>query len=164
MSTHNPALSLGPAGAADNAGATPKIPVQASIGSEPAAGAVTGAVAATLRLEGGVALVLAVAAYRLLGASGWMFAWLFLAPDLSMLGYLANRRVGALTYNIGHSYLTPAALALGGVLLHNALAYQLAAIWFAHIGFDRLLGYGLKYPQAFGATHLGFIGKSRRVA
>ena len=126
------------------------------------AGFVTGSVAVTLRLEAAVALAAAVLAYRALGGGWGMFAVLFLAPDLSMLGYLLSRRVGAATYNVGHSYLTPALVALAGLTSHTDLLYRLTAIWVAHIGFDRLLGYGLKYPEAFGATHLGLKGRSRR--
>jgi hypothetical protein len=88
-----------------------------------------------------------------------MFAVLFLTPDLSMLGYLINRRVGAWMYNFGHSYLTPAAVALLGIVMGIKMLPPIALIWAAHIGFDRLVGYGLKYADAFGATHLGWKGK-----
>jgi hypothetical protein len=124
-------------------------------------GSVTGGVASTLRFEAAVELVFAVLVYRALGGSWWLFAVLFLLPDLSMLGYIFNSRIGATTYNVGHCYLTPAAVALAGFMLHVDLLYLLAAIWFPHIGFDRMLGYGLKYPQRFGATHLGW--KVKRV-
>jgi hypothetical protein len=123
------------------------------------AGATTGAVTAILRLEGLVVLGAAVLAYARLDGNWLAFALLFLIPDLSMLGYLVNRSVGALTYNVGHSYLSPAVLALLGFTAGAPLLYGLAVIWVAHIGFDRLLGYGLKYPTGFGATHLGFKGK-----
>lgn len=122
-------------------------------------GAVRGSVAITLRLEGAVALTLAVLAYRATGASWLMFAVLFLTPDLSMLGYLINRRVGAWMYNFGHSYLTPAAVAVLGFVMGISMLGPIALIWAAHIGFDRLVGYGLKYSEAFGATHLGWKGK-----
>ena len=113
------------------------------------------------RLEGLAALALGVVAYSWLGQSWWVFALLFLAPDLTMLGYLGSARLGALTYNLGHTYATPAILALAGLAL-GPLAYGLAAIWVAHIGFDRLLGYGLKLETGFEQTHLGPIGKARR--
>ena len=113
------------------------------------------------RLEGLAALAAAVTAYSWLGQSWLLFALLFLAPDLFMLGYLRSPRLGALTYNLGHTYVTPALLALFG-LWTGPLAYGLAAIWVAHIGFDRLLGYGLKLDAGFGQTHLGPIGKARR--
>lgn len=123
------------------------------------AGATTGAVTAILRLEGLVALCAAVLAYARLDGNWLAFAMLFLVPDLSMLGYLVDRAVGAAVYNAGHSYLSPAVLALLGFAAGAPLLHGLALIWVAHIGFDRLLGYGLKYPTAFGATHLGVKGK-----
>ena len=113
------------------------------------------------RLEGLAALALGVAAYSGLGQSWWAFALLFLAPDLTMLGYLRSPRLGALTYNLGHTYAAPGLLTLAGLAL-GPLAYGLAAIWVAHIGFDRLLGYGLKLEAGFEQTHLGPIGKARR--
>jgi hypothetical protein len=122
-------------------------------------GAVRGSVAITLRLEGAVALALAVLAYRATGASWLMFAVLFLTPDLSMLGYMINKRVGAWIYNFGHSYLTPAAIALLGFVMGISMLGPIALIWAAHIGFDRLVGYGLKYAAAFGATHLSWKDK-----
>ena len=113
------------------------------------------------RLEGLAAAGLGVAAYIWLGQSWWMFALLILAPDLAMLGYLRSPRLGALTYNLGHTYAAPALLAVAGLVL-GPLAYGLAAIWMAHIGFDRLLGYGLKLETGFEQTHLGPIGRARR--
>ncbi len=112
-----------------------------------------------LRLEGALVLAAASAAYTHVG-SGWMlFAVLFLVPDLSMLGYLIGRRVGAVVYNLGHSYILPAALGAWGVVDGQALAMSVALIWIAHIGFDRLAGYGLKYAAAFQHTHLGQAGR-----
>lgn len=112
------------------------------------------------RLEGLAALSLGIAAYAWLGQSWLVFALLCLAPDLTMLGYVRSPRLGALTYNLGHTYVMPAVLGL----VMGPLAYGLAAIWVAHIGFDRLLGYGLKRPGGFEDTHLGPIGRARRAA
>jgi hypothetical protein len=97
--------------------------------------------------------------YRALGGGWLMFGLLFLVPDLSMLGYLINRSLGAACYNAGHSYLSPGLLALVGLGLCSPIPYSLALIWVSHIGFDRLLGYGLKYPTGFGDTHLGLKGR-----
>lgn len=113
------------------------------------------------RLEGLAALGMGVAAYIWLGQSWWVFALLFLAPDIAMLGYVHSARTGALTYNLAHTYVAPALLALAGLAI-GPLAYGLATIWIAHIGFDRLLGYGLKLETGFDQTHLGPIGKARR--
>ncbi|NVO18016.1 MAG: DUF4260 domain-containing protein [Rhodoplanes sp.] len=111
-----------------------------------------------LRLEGAAAFAGALVAYQWLGGSWLWFAGLFLVPDLSMLGYLAGPRPGAIAYNVVHTYLGPALLALAGLLLGSTTALQVAAIWAAHIGLDRALGYGLKYRTAFADTHLGRLG------
>ncbi len=100
--------------------------------------------------------------YMRTGASWWLFAALWLAPDLSMLGYLAGPCRGARIYNAFHTYVGPAVLALCALLLHAHGALAVALIWANHIGVDRLLGYGLKYADGFGYTHLGRIGKGRR--
>jgi len=110
--------------------------------------------AAMLRVEGATMLVGSVLLYWTGGGSWWLFALLLLAPDLSMLGYLAGSRVGAVAYNVFHSYPLPAALGIFGMLTGAPLAVSVALVWFAHIGMDRLLGYGLKYPTDFKDTHL----------
>jgi hypothetical protein len=124
--------------------------------------AAAGAPRIVLRLEGLAALGLALFGYERAGGSWLMFAVLFLTPDLSMLGYLAGRRLGAIAYNTAHSYLGPAALAAYGLIAPSQTAVWLALIWGAHIGFDRAMGYGLKYATAFGDTHLGRVGKRAR--
>lgn len=99
-------------------------------------------------------LVAALALYFDSGHGWALLLLLLLAPDLSMLGYLAGPRVGAASYNLAHTYAGPVAVAVAGVVGHADLAVQLALIWFAHIGVDRAIGYGLKYPSAFRDTHL----------
>ncbi len=114
------------------------------------------------RLEGLALLVVSVLAYARFG-EGWpLFAVLFLAPDLSFLGYLAGPRLGAWAYNLAHSLIGPLLLAAAGGLTGGELPIALALIWLAHVGFDRALGYGLKSPDSFGITHLGLIGAARR--
>ncbi|QJR37692.1 DUF4260 domain-containing protein [Gemmatimonas groenlandica] len=123
------------------------------------AGAVSGGVRTTLRLEAVVALIIAVALYRDTSGTWGRFALLFLSPDLAMLGYLAGARVGAAAYNVAHSYVGALALgAVGYTVLPSVL--PLALIWAAHIAFDRMIGYGLKYADRFGHTHLGSVGSS----
>lgn len=107
-----------------------------------------------IRLEGLAVFALATALYVWTGGAWVMFLLLFLAPDLSMLGYLAGPRGGAAVYNLVHTYTTPAAAAAYGVFGKHHLALALALILFAHIGIDRLLGFGLKYPTGFKDTHL----------
>lgn len=111
-----------------------------------------------LRAEGVGALAAALALYATLGGSWWTFALLFLAPDLAMIFYAAGPRVGAIAYNLAHSYLGPVIVGLVGVAIAPALI-TVAAIWVAHIGFDRALGYGLKRAGGFRDTHLGRIGR-----
>ena len=121
-----------------------------------AGGQVRGGVSLLLRLEGGLELGVAILAYAVLGG-GWVtFVVLLLVPDLSMLGYIAGNRVGAVVYNAAHTYLAPALLAGLAWALHLPPWVTLVAlIWAAHIGADRLLGFGLKYPEGFKPTHLG---------
>ncbi len=130
------------------------------------AGAATGGIRILLRLEGAALGLVAVALYARnvnagTGASWWLFAALILAPDLSFIGYLGGQRVGAAAYNTLHSTLLPIMIGLAGVaIVPHLLLTPLALIWLAHIGLDRALGYGLKYQQGFGFTHLGRLGKS----
>jgi hypothetical protein len=110
-----------------------------------------------LHLEGLAVLVGALALYFDAGYGWLLLVVLLLAPDLSMVGYLGGPRAGALIYNLAHTYAGPIALGLVGVLGDVELATQLALIWLAHIGLDRMLGYGLKYPTGFKDTHLGRV-------
>ena len=97
----------------------------------------------------------ATAAYFLDGGGWLLFVVLFLAPDLSMAGYLVNARIGATAYDVIHTTLLPAALLAGSWYAAWPLGVDLALIWLAHIGADRVVGYGLKYPDAeFSETHL----------
>ena len=126
------------------------------------AGAVTGGVRLLLRLEGLGLLVLAVMLYANSHLSWLAFAVFFLAPDLSFLGYLAGPRIGAAMYNVAHDTFIPIMLVVGGFFLAaNYIVLATALIWLAHIGFDRALGYGLKYQAGFGFTHLGRVGKEK---
>ena len=110
--------------------------------------------ATLLRVEGVALLVLSVLLYRVNGGGWLMFGVLLLAPDLSMLGYLAGPQVGAAIYNTFHTYAVPAVVGALGMIFASPLAMAVALIWFAHIGMDRTIGYGLKYPSSFKDTHL----------
>lgn len=124
----------------------------------PCRGYIEGAPRVFLRLESAAVAIVAILAYRQLGQPWWLFAALILVPDLSMLGYLAGPRLGACCYNAMHFYLGPSILAGFGIVTGSTLFDSVACIWIAHIGIDRLLGYGLKYPEGFAFTHLGRIG------
>ena len=112
-----------------------------------------------LRLEGFAAFAAALAVYAHAGLSWLAFALFFLAPDLAMLAYLAGPRAGALGYNLAHTYAVAARARARGIFRGVPVAAAGGLIWIAHIGFDRALGYGLKYPTGFGDTHLGRIGR-----
>ena len=106
-----------------------------------------------LQAEGFAVLTVSVAAFHQLNGSWLWFFLLLLWPDVFMLGYLLNPRVGAALYNVMHTELLP--LYIGGAAIfegwHNVVLFTL--IWLAHIGMDRALGYGLKYPTFFKDTH-----------
>jgi hypothetical protein len=126
--------------------------------------AVSGSVLTLLRLEGLAVAAVSAVLYARTGASWWLFAVLWLTPDLSMLGYLAGSCWGARCYNAVHTYVVPCALALSAWLLNAHAVLPIALIWANHIGIDRLMGYGLKYSDGFGWTHLGRLGKRNATA
>jgi len=97
-----------------------------------------------VRLESLALLAVIVGVYGQRDASWLLFAALFLAPDLSAIGYLANPRIGAIGYNLGHSLVGPIMLGLAGIVTRVSLPVALALIWAAHIAFDRAIGYGFK--------------------
>jgi hypothetical protein len=121
--------------------------------------AVIAPVVTWLRLEGLAVALLSILLYAHTGASWWLFTG-WLVPDISFVVYLAGPRWGAAGYNTVHSYVLPAILAGVALFLHPAAPLMpIALIWFNHIGVDRTLGYGLKYPTGFGFTHLKRPGK-----
>ncbi len=107
-----------------------------------------------LRFEGGVVAALAIWFYATQLENWWLFAALILLPDISAIGYLANKRIGAICYNVTHSYISP--VAVFGVLFflgQKEIAYFMV-VWIAHIGVDRFMGYGMKYDDNPKRTHL----------
>lgn len=110
-----------------------------------------------LRAEGLATFLAATGAYLALDGPLWLFALLILAPDLSMLGYALGNRAGAAVYNAGHTYVLPLTVGAFGYWGSSRLVVLGALVWTAHIGADRLLGYGLKYPNGFKDTHLSRI-------
>jgi hypothetical protein len=111
-----------------------------------------------LQAEGAAVLTVSAAAYHEFHGSWLLFLLLFLWPDLLMLGYLVNTRVGASFYNLAHTEVGPLLLGACAVFESSHTALLFAIIWLAHIGFDRMLGYGLKYPTFFKDTHLQRVG------
>lgn len=112
-----------------------------------------------LRIESAAVGVFGVAAFLSLQGSPVLLIPALLAPDLSMLGYLASPRIGAITYTLVHNWLLAVLLAFTALATRELWPLQAAAIVGAHVGFDRALGYGLKLPSGFRDTHLGRIGQ-----
>jgi hypothetical protein len=107
-----------------------------------------------LHAEGAAVAAAAVTLYVHEGFDWWLLLVLGLAPDLAMLGYLAGARAGAVAYDLVHTYVLPVLLAAAGVIWAADAALAVALIWLTHIGVDRAVGYGLKYPGGFRDTHL----------
>ena len=110
-----------------------------------------------LRIEGTAVLLASMIAYGYLGYSWWVFALLFLWPDLAFIAYAIDKRFGSIVYNVVHSYPLP--LLLGGASLFFSWTFglQFALIWLGHIGMDRMFGYGLKYTGEFKTTHMSKV-------
>lgn len=107
-------------------------------------------------------LALAVLLFSQLDYAWWVFPACLLLPDLSMIGYLANPRIGALLYNIFHHKLLAIACIAIGYWLDEPLASLAGVILLGHSAMDRALGYGLKYSDSFKNTHMGRIGKTHK--
>jgi hypothetical protein len=113
-----------------------------------------------LRLEELLQFGLAIFLFSQLSYPAWMYVAFFLAPDLSMIGFLINTQIGAVLYNIfHHKGLAIAAYLVGAYLIVPELLFA-GTLLLGHSAFDRIFGYGLKYPDNFKNTHLGWIGKS----
>lgn len=115
---------------------------------------VTGKPLRWLRAEGLTLLAAALLLYSATHQPWWLVPAVILLPDLFMLGYMGGNRLGAAVYNAGHSYPLPALMSLSGLAGHHPLVLGLGLLWLAHIGMDRLAGYGLKYDSGFQLTHL----------
>jgi hypothetical protein len=112
-----------------------------------------------LQIEGLALMTAATAAYAQQGLGWGWFALLFLAPDLTFAAYLLGPRWGAAAYNTAHSTVGPLALGAAALIAGSKPIEMAALIGLAHVGFDRTLGYGLKYGTSFGDTHLGRKGR-----
>jgi hypothetical protein len=124
-------------------------------------GAVLGAPRRWLRVEGATLLAGSLVAYSTTDRAWWLVPLTLLLPDLTMIGYLGGTRLGASLYNLGHSTPLPAAVVAIGWWQDRSLLVALGLVWLAHIGLDRLIGYGLKYDDQFQHTHLGRLGPAR---
>jgi hypothetical protein len=118
-------------------------------------------VAHILRIESAAVGVLGIVGFLSLGGPVWALVPAVLAPDLSMLGYLAGPRIGAVAYNLVHNWVLPAGLVVIGMASGQLWPVLVATALASHVGWDRALGYGLKLPSGFRDTHLGRIGRDR---
>ncbi|MDC7997277.1 DUF4260 domain-containing protein [Gilvibacter sediminis] len=116
----------------------------------------------SLKLEELAQFGLAIYLFSLLDFAWWWFPALLLTPDVGMLGYIANARIGALTYNLFHHKGVAIAVYMFGVIFQNQELLLAGCILFGHSAMDRLMGYGLKYPDSFQNTHLGRVGKQNK--
>ncbi len=112
-----------------------------------------------LKLEELAMFVLGIFMFGLLGYSWWLFPVLLLTPDIGMLGYLVNSKIGATVYNIFHHKGIAILLYFLGMYLSVPVVQLIGVIVFSHASMDRIFGYGLKYDKGFKYTHLGEIGK-----
>lgn len=117
-----------------------------------------------LQVEGACIFGSTIWAYSRFGRSWWTFGALLLLPDLGMVGYLADTSIGAALYNLVHTETPPILLLCTALAQKNNTATGLALAWLAHIGIDRMMGFGLKYGTGFGHTHLGNLDKKDKSA
>lgn len=111
-----------------------------------------------LKLEEIGQFLLSIILFNQLEYTWWVFPACLLLPDLSMMGYMANPKLGAQIYNLfHHKLLAIGVLALGFWMDNTPLALA-GVILFGHAAMDRMFGYGLKFSDDFKHTHLGWIG------
>jgi len=115
-----------------------------------------------LLIEEAMQFGLAVYLSSQLAYPGWLYALLFLAPDISFLGYLLNTRVGAIAYNIFHHKGLALAIYFLGLYTSSPVIMFTGLLLFGHSAFDRMFGYGLKYSDNFKHTHLGWMGNPQK--
>ncbi|AEV97266.1 hypothetical protein A4D02_17135 [Niastella koreensis] len=116
----------------------------------------------TIALEEAAMFGLSIFLFGKLSFAWWWYLVLILTPDFSALGYLVNTRIGAISYNFFHHKAVAIIVYIAGFYLNNEVVQLIGLILFGHSSMDRMLGYGLKYPDSFQNTHLGMIGKKSK--
>ena len=139
-------------GAAESAG-TP-IDYRLTENADMSEGTVVGAPRLWLQLEGATLLVGSLVAFSTTHRSWWLVPLVLFLPDLFMAGYVGGKRIGAHVYNLAHTTTLPALMVGYGWWQNRPLLLALGLVWLGHIGMDRLLSFGLKYPDHFQHTHL----------
>jgi hypothetical protein len=107
-----------------------------------------------IRIEYGFAFAISFYIYLQLDFQIWMFFVFLLAPDITAIGYVFNKKVGSFVYNFGHNLISPLLLIISYFYFSKEYLLVISIIWLAHIFMDRSLGYGLKYADSFNKTHL----------
>jgi hypothetical protein len=130
--------------------------------ASPLVGSVMGWPKLLLRIEGATLFAASIAFFAFQNQPWWLYPVLLLVPDIFMLGYVRNTKLGSILYNLGHSYPAAAVLTVVGLVFASSLTVAMGAIWFGHIGWDRMFGYGLKYGTSFKHTHLGDLEKPEK--
>ena len=113
-----------------------------------------------LKLEESIKFIVSYLLTLEMGFQWWLFFALLLAPDVSMIGYLVNKKTGAVLYNIFHHQGLALLIAIAGFYSGNNIILFTGLLLFGHSSMDRIFGYGLKYPDDFKITHLGRIGNN----
>ena len=113
----------------------------------------------TIRIEEAAMFALSIYLFNLTNFEYWWFAVLILVPDIGMLGYIAGSKTGAFTYNLTHHKAIAIVVLCLGWYFSIDWAELCGIIMFGHSSMDRILGYGLKYPDSFHHTHLGWLVK-----
>jgi hypothetical protein len=111
----------------------------------------------SLKIEEFAQFGLGIFLFSQLTYAWWVFPVFLLAPDVGMIGYLVNPKVGAYTYNVFHHKAIGIVFMVLGMLFLGELVTFVGIIVFSHASMDRVFGYGLKYPDDFKNTHLGEI-------
>lgn len=116
------------------------------------------------RVEGALVFASALAIFFFLESeiAWWLALLIFFAPDISFAAYLLGPRIGSYGYNAVHVYAFGALILACGLTMEIPIVSALGALWLAHSGFDRMLGYGLKSPENFNVTHMGSIGRASK--
>ena len=116
-----------------------------------------------LRIEEAAQFFACIYIFHFTSFAWWWFPVLIFTPDISMIGYLINTQVGAFTYNLGHHKALAILLGFTGLYFMIPALQLVGIILFAHSSMDRIMGYGLKFPDNFKNTHLGWIGKQTNI-
>ena len=116
-----------------------------------------------IRLEELFLFLLSIFLFAQLDYAWWWYPILFLVPDIGMVGYVANPRVGAITYDLFHHKAIAVMAYVTGDFLGSHVLQLAGVIMLGHSSLDRVFGYGLKFPDSFKHTHLGQLGASSQL-